>query len=351
MHQANPKLGCWRLSLFEYENQKLGATTIWRLLNEAKRPKSPPEPISPLSHPHQMWFSDHRHLKTLENGQKVYSLIIVDGWSRVLLSESVITSKGARDACVILLATFARWGLPGAILSDNAKAFTSFLYTLLLGVLRVGVCYTAPGHLRENPFAEALIGTLRAYFYPHVQRQKRFAGGKRIYREKTHSYNHRVHWEFRHDEIKTPVEKMALELGRPLPEKFSLRVLATGKRVVRTVDGHGRSHWQRSRLDVRVELAKSQVEIREFFDSLVVTYRSGSVVSYAPQTHQKSQVTAIQNTPVFHQHHGIDDSPQLELFDLSSYPLRYVTRRPVYRRRRSQRDASQLTSREILHPK
>ena len=83
MHRANPQLGCWRLSLFEYENQKLGATTIWRILNEAKRPKSPPEPIYQLSHPHQMWFVDHMHLKTLKNGTKVYSLIVLDGWSRV----------------------------------------------------------------------------------------------------------------------------------------------------------------------------------------------------------------------------------------------------------------------------
>ena len=350
MHKANPKLGCWRLSLFEYENQQLGATTIWRILNEAKHPKVPPQTLYPLSHPHQMWFIDHMHLKTLKNGQKVYSLIVVDGWSRVLVNDEICLSKGARDACVILLKAFANWGLPQAILSDNAKAFTSFLYTLLLGVLRVAVCYTEPGHPWENPYAESLIGTLRAYFYPHVQRQQSFAGVQRIYREKTDYYNHRVHWEFRHDDIQTPVEKMAQGKGRPLPEKFSLRVLATGKRVTRTVDGQGRISWKRYRLYVRVELAKSQVEIREFFDSLVVTYRSGSVVSYEC-THEKSQVTAIKNAPVFHQHQGIGDSPQLELFDLSSYQLRYVTKRPAHRRRHYQRDASQLTIRDILTPK
>ena len=106
----------------------------------------------------------------------VYSLVVVDGWSRVLLSDEIVLSKGVRDACVILLSAFAKWGVPKAILFDNAKAFTSLLYTLLLGVLRVKVYYTASGHPWENPYAKSLIGTLRAYFYPHVQRQKTTKG-------------------------------------------------------------------------------------------------------------------------------------------------------------------------------
>jgi len=79
------------------------------------------------------------HLRTLPNGQKVYTLLIVDGMSRVLLSDEICLNKGARAACLILLRTFMRWGLPDEIVSDNAKAFTSFLYTTLLGALNVKV--------------------------------------------------------------------------------------------------------------------------------------------------------------------------------------------------------------------
>jgi transposase InsO family protein len=73
------------------------------------------------------------------------------------------------------------WGLPEEIVSDNAKSFTSLLYRLLMGVLRVKVGYITPGHPWENPFAESFIGTLRAYFYPHMQRQKTVAGIQRVY--------------------------------------------------------------------------------------------------------------------------------------------------------------------------
>lgn len=120
--------------MFESEDKTLGPTTIWRILNEAKRPKLPPQPLYLLSRPHQMWFIDHMHRLTLKNGTKIYSLIVLDGWSRVLLCDEVIQSKGAREVCVIRLKAFANWGLPEAILSDNAKAFTSLLYTLLCGV-------------------------------------------------------------------------------------------------------------------------------------------------------------------------------------------------------------------------
>ena len=93
-----PLLGSWRLSLFEYEGVSLCDTTIWRILTEARSPKLPPQILYILTHPFQIWFVDHMHLRTLKNGQKVYSLIVLDGWSRVLVSDEIVLSKGARDA-------------------------------------------------------------------------------------------------------------------------------------------------------------------------------------------------------------------------------------------------------------
>ena len=178
-----------------------------------------------------------------------------------------------------------------------------------------------------HPTAESFIGTLRVYFYPHIQRQRTAAGIQRVYTEKADYYNHRVHWAFRHDEVKAPLDKLGSEKGRSMPEDFELRFLATGKRFTRTVDGQGRISWKRYRLYVRLELKKEKVEIREFLDSLVVIYQSGTVVSYAC-THERSQIASVPNTPVFHDHPGIETSTQLELFDLSQFRLRYVSRRP-----------------------
>ncbi len=339
-HSKNRLLGCWRLSLFQYHQQSLSHTTIWRILVAARQPRLPSQPIYHLTHYHQIWFMDHMHVRTLPDGQKVYSLVIVDGMSRVLLSDEVCLSKGARDDVLILLRAFAHWGLPEEILSDNAKAFTSFPYRLLLAMLQVKISYTTPGCPWENAHAESLIGTLRAYLYPHIQRQKTDAGVQRVYAEKADYYNHRVHWEFRHDEVKTPLGKLESITGRPLPEDFGLRLLATGKRFTRTVDGQGRISWKRYHLYVRVELKQERIEIQEFFDSLVITYQSGAVVSYLC-AHERSQITSVFSTPVFHDHPGIEPTRQLELFDFSQSQFRYVSRRPPYRKR-IRSDATQL---------
>ncbi|MFC1717356.1 integrase core domain-containing protein [Candidatus Poribacteria bacterium] len=235
----------------------------------------------------------------------MYSLVIVDGMSHVLLSDEICLSKGARDAVLILLRSFACWGLPEEIVCDNARAFTSFLYRLLLGVLQVKVSYTTPGCPWENAYAESLIGTLCDYLYPHIQRQRTVAGVQRVYAEKADYYKQRVHWAFRHDEVKTPLDKIGSAIDRLLPNDFELSFLAAGKRFTRTVDVQGRVSWKRYRLYVRLELKKERVEIQEFFDSLVITYQSGTVVTY-PCMHERSKISSIPNPPVFHDHTGID---------------------------------------------
>ena len=343
-HREYPKLGCWRLSLFEYDNQTLSPSTIWRIRHEAKPPKRPPEVSYVLSRYHQLWFIDHMHLLTLPNGQKVYSLIVLDGLSRVLLSDEICLSKGALDAVRILLKTFAQWGLPEQILSDNAKAFTSLLYTLVMATLRIKVRYTTPGKPWENPFAESMVGKERVYFYPHLQRQKSVSGISTIYTGKTAYYNQRRHWEFRKDEVQTPLDKLGNARGRPLPEDFSLSLLAVSKRSPRTVDGQGRISFKRYRLYVHRDLLRQCVEIRECLDSLVVIYQSGAVVSYECQRNRR-EIASVENAPVFHDNRAIEKSPQLELFDETAFstPLRYVQKRPRNRKRkRIPTDAIQL---------
>ena len=345
-HRKNRLLGCWRLSLFQYQEQCLSHTTIWRILVAARQPRLPSQSLYQITHYHQIWFIDHMHLRTLPDGQKVYSLVIVDGMSRVLLSDEVCSSKDARDAVLILLRAFARWGLPEEIISDNAGAFISLLYQFFLAMLQVKVSHTTPGHPWENAHAESLIGTLRAYLYPHTQRQKSVAGVQRVYAEKTDYYNHRVHWAFRHDEVKTPLGKLGSARGRSLPDDFELSLLATGKRFTRIVDGQGRISWKRYRLYVRVELKQERVEIQEFLDSLVVTYRSGTVVSYAC-IHERSQVASVSDIPVFHDHPGMEPTKQLELFDMSQFKLRYVSRRPP-NRKHPPGNATQLVMEDIV---
>ena len=344
-HKANPKLGCWRLSLFDYDGVQLSSVTIWHILTEAKPPKIPSQPLYILTRFHQIWFIDHCHLRTLPSGQKVYSLIVVDGMSRVLLSDEVILSKSARAAVKVLLRAFARWGRPDEIISDNAKAFESYLFTHCLGTLEIKIRHTTPGCPWENAYAESLIGTLRAYLYPHLQRQKRIESVGAVYGEKVNYYNHRPHWEFQLDAVKTPQAKLGQTQGRPMPEEFSLERIETTQPVERTVSKQGWISMRRYRLYVCTQLVKQKVEIREFLENWVVAYKGSAVVtySYCEQTDETSFLS-LDSAPVFHDHRGIPSSPQLELFSVAAFKMRYVSRREANRKRKKVNfDAVQLT--------
>jgi len=161
-HSKNRLLGCWRLSLFLYQEQRLSHTTIWhttiwRILVAARKPRLPSQAIYDLTHYHQIWFIDHMHLRTLPDGQKVYSLVIVDGMSRVILSDEVCLSKDARDAVMILLQVFALWGLPEEIVSDNeGKPYNSWAslgkWARRIPHWHVSVLYVSAHSTPENCF-------------------------------------------------------------------------------------------------------------------------------------------------------------------------------------------------------
>jgi transposase InsO family protein len=344
-HKESPRLGCWRLSLFDYDGVQLSSVTIWHILNTLKTPPVPSQPLYAISRFHQIWFIDHCHLRTLPTGQKVYSLIIVDGMSRVLFSSDVIRSKSARDAVNVLIRAFAVWGMPDEIVSDNAKAFESLLFTLLLSTLEIRIRHTRPGCPWENGHAESLIGTLRSYLHPHLNRQKTVAGVARIYRDKVDYYNQRVHWDFRNDEVKTPLGKLGEVRGRQMPKNFSLEILEIQKPTARVVTKQGWVRIKRLALYVSAQLAEQKVFIREFSSNLVVTYNGSAVVTYLYEEQTvDSHPLSIDNSPLFHDNRQIPQPLQFELFDLTEFELRYVVKRPAYRRRKKiPHDAVQLT--------
>ena len=84
-------------------------------------------------------------------------------------------------------------------------------------------------------------------------------------------------------------------------------------------------------VNIIASIAGCKVEIREFFDSLVVMCKSGNLASYEC-THERSQITSVSNTHVFHDHPEIKSSTQLELFDFSQFQLHYMSRRPPNRK-------------------
>lgn len=72
----------------------------------------------------ELWHLDFKGPLTLENGQKVSLLIILDDFSRFCLDICIMTSATAEATIDALRTAFARYGKPKEILTDNATPFT-----------------------------------------------------------------------------------------------------------------------------------------------------------------------------------------------------------------------------------
>lgn len=72
----------------------------------------------------ELWHLDFKGPLTLQNGQKVWVLIILDDFSRFCLDICVVASATAEATIAALGAAFARYGKPKEILTDNATPFT-----------------------------------------------------------------------------------------------------------------------------------------------------------------------------------------------------------------------------------
>ena len=70
------------------------------------------------------------------------------------------------------------------------------------------------------------------------------------------------------DDMKTSLGKLAGTKGRDMSEEFTVDLISSGRRFIRTVDGQGRISIKRYRLYVNASLSKQKIEIREFLTSL-----------------------------------------------------------------------------------
>ena len=68
--------------------------------------------------------------------------------------------------------------------------------------------------------------------------------------------------------MKTSPGKLAGTKGRDMTEEFTVDLISSGRRFIRTVGGQGRISIKRYRLYVNANLNKQKVEIREFLISL-----------------------------------------------------------------------------------
>jgi putative transposase len=153
------------------------ASTIGELLKKrgltlvSKRRRRPVVSYSPLCHAqaaNDVWCVDFKGQFRLGNGRYCYPLTITDAHSRMLLACEGLDNTRGDGAQAVFQQAFRRYGLPGAIRSDNGTPFASQgiagLSRLSVWWLRLGIGLERiePASPQQNGRHERMHRTLKA---------------------------------------------------------------------------------------------------------------------------------------------------------------------------------------------
>lgn len=167
------------------------------LLTPRPRRSRPLVSYSPLCHavePNDVWCVDFKGQFRLGNGRYCYPLTITDAYSRMLLSCEGLDNTRTEGALEVFEESFRRYGLPGAIRSDNGVPFASQgiagLSRLSVWWLRLGIRLERiePASPQQNGRHERMHRTLKAETTRPaganmLQQQERFDRFKEIYNQ------------------------------------------------------------------------------------------------------------------------------------------------------------------------
>jgi transposase InsO family protein len=105
-------------------------------------------PYQPL-YRHHYWFIDIRYL-VQRAGNWVYSICILEGYSRKILAGMASSYQDEIAVLQILAAALAEYGCPAGLVSDNGAVFDAAVYKALLAALGIERCRIEKGKPWEN---------------------------------------------------------------------------------------------------------------------------------------------------------------------------------------------------------
>ena len=113
------------------------APEAWQSQKDQIEPDTTPKylPYRP-DYRHHIWYLDIRYLVKID-GQWVYSICIIEGYSRAILAGTASEYQDLTAVLQILYAALVEYGCPEFIVTDNAKVFNAHDYQHILKELEV----------------------------------------------------------------------------------------------------------------------------------------------------------------------------------------------------------------------
>jgi transposase InsO family protein len=277
-------------------------------------------------YPHHMWFTDIRYLVQLE-GRWVYSICIIEGYSRKILAGMVSPHQDLTAVLQILYAALSAYGCPQALVSDNGSVFTAGDYLAILRALEIAPLHIEKGKPWQNLIEAQFKVQLRLADFKFEQAQT-LGEVQNHHATFIETFNTTSHWAHRQrdDGYRTPVDVLGWLRGRRVEPK-QLRELFGRTGFLRTVNRYGFVSVQRFYLYAEDGLSRQRVSIWIYEGELSIAYQQTLLAryrcAYDPKHRQLQDVRepTLYPTPFA--------SPQLELIELDDAQWIKFQRRPA----------------------
>lgn len=274
----------------------------------------------------QMWFTDIRYLVQLD-GSWVYSICIIEGYSRKILAGMASPHQDLPAVLQILYAALGEYGCPQSLVSDNGSVFRAGHYQAILRALEIEPLYIEKGKPWQNLIESQFKIQLRLADYKFEQAET-LEDVQTQHAEFIETFNTTSHWAHRNreDGYQTPVEVLGWRRGRPV-EPARLRRLFGSAGFLRTVNRYGFISVQRFYIYAESGLSRQRVSIWIYEGELSIEHQKTVLAQYRCEYDPKQRQIAEVSEPTLYVTPFA--SPQLELIELDDEQWVKFLRRPT----------------------
>jgi len=278
---------------------------------------------------HHLWFVDIRYLVKLE-GRWVYSLCILEGYSRTILAGMASEHQDLPALLQLLFAALSSYGCPAGIVSDHGAVFQAHDYVAILKALEIEPKYIELRKPWQNLIEAQFKVQLRLADFKFEQ-ARTVDEIQQLHAAFIETFNTTRHWahQERTDNRRTPVDVLGWVRGRAVdPER--LRHLFGRVQFLRTVNPYGFVSIQRFYIYAEQGLSRQRVSVWIYEGQLRIEYRETLVARYRCAYDQPQKRLRGVSHPMLYP--TVFASPQLELIELDDAQWIKVQQRSVSRR-------------------
>jgi transposase InsO family protein len=238
-----------------------GAPGPWQSARDEHEAETEPRPLPYRPHyRHHLWFVDIRYLVKLE-GRWVYSLCILEGYSRTILAGMASEHQDLPALLQLLFAALSTYGCPEGIVSDHGAVFQAHDYVAILKALEIEPKYIELRKPWQNLIEAQFKVQLRLadFKFEQAGTVEEIQRLHAAFIETFHTTRHGAHQD-RTDSRRTPVDVLGWVRGRAIdPER--LRRLFGRVQFLRTVNPYGFISIQRFYIYAEPGLSRQRVAL------------------------------------------------------------------------------------------